>query len=723
MKQLLIKGGRVEVVEVPAPRPGSKNILVQTRFSCVSPGTEIAGLRASAEPIYRRALRQPRKALRVLQMVRETGLGGTMNRIAGQIGAGVAIGYSAAGSVVAVGSEVACFSPGDRVACAGAGWANHAELIEVPVNLAIRIPDGLDFMPASSVTLGAIALQSVRRAGPTLGETFVVIGLGALGQLAVQLLKNSGVAVIGVDPDPGRVRLALTHGMDWGVDPIEQNYVERVYHLTNGFGADAAVIAASGRSETIVNQAVKACRRKGRVVLLGDVAMNLERGDLYRKELDLLISTSYGPGRYDPVYEEGGHDYPLPYVRWTENRNMEAYLSLLGQRRISLERFCGEAVDVDDAPRVYAQLAQEGDRPPLVFIRYPERPPAPSVAVMLRPPSVEKRRIRVGIIGAGGFARAVHLPNLSRLRNNYEIRAVMNRTGSGARSVAETYGAAYATTEPEGILNDAEIDLVVIATRHDLHARLVLQALQAGKNVLVEKPLATESAELDAIESFLSDRQPPGMLMTGFNRRFSPPMQQIAKRLTGRTTPLVVNYRMNAGFLPPEHWVHGDEGGGRNIGEACHLYDLFNFLTGAAAVDVHAAAVVPRSRQWRANDNFVATVSYSDGSVCTLTYTALGAASFPKERMEIFADGSVISLDDYRTLQFSEAGVSKQVWKSKTVEKGHLEELQVLAQHLTQGGAWPISAEQQIAATRISFAVEKQIRAGHSETPAAGRVS
>jgi predicted dehydrogenase/threonine dehydrogenase-like Zn-dependent dehydrogenase len=621
-----------------------------------------------------------------------------------------------------VGAEVACFSPGDRVACAGAGWANHAEFIEVPVNLAIKIPEGLGFMPASSVTLGAIALQAVRRASPTLGETFVVIGLGALGQLAMQLLKNSGVAVIGVDPDPNRVCLALTHGMDWGINPREQDYLERVYHFTNGFGADAAVIAASGRSESIVNQAMKACRRKGRVVLLGDVVMNLDRSDLYRKELDLFISTSYGPGRYDPAYEESGHDYPLPYVRWTENRNMEAYLALLGQGRISLERFCGDAVDVDDAPHAYAQLAKEEDRPLLVFIRYPDRPQASSASVMLRPATVEKRRVRVGVIGTGGFARAVHLPNLNRLRNHYEIRAVMNRTGSTARLVAETYGAAYATTELEAVLNDPAIDLVVIATRHHLHGCLVLQALQAGKNVLVEKPLATESAELDAIESCLEGGQPPGVLMTGFNRRFSPPMQQIAKWLTGRSTPLVVNYRMNPGFLPPEHWVHGPEGGGRNIGEACHIYDLFHFLTGAAAVDVQAAAITPRSRQWRANDNFVATLTYYDGSVCTLTYTAQGAAFFPKERMEIFVDGRVISLDDYRSLDISDAGSSKQAWKSKTMEKGHLEELQVLAQHLTQGGAWPISAEQQIAATRISFEIERQIRAGRPETPPAGRI-
>ncbi|HUF79547.1 MAG TPA: bi-domain-containing oxidoreductase, partial [Burkholderiales bacterium] len=710
MKQVLIKGGRIDVSEVPPPCAGRGMILVRTEYSCVSPGTELAGLRSSAEPLYKRAWRQPDKVMQVLRMALDRGVADTADRVSSQLGSAIPIGYSACGIVLEVGAEVNGFIPGDRVACAGAGYANHAEIIAVPVNLAVKLPAGLDPMTASSVTLGAIALQSLRRASPQIGEIFLVVGLGLLGQLVAQLLKRNGITVIGADPDRERADLALRRGMDHAIDAAAPDFPDAVLRLTGGFGADGAIVSAASRSDAPVNEAIKACRKKGRVVILGDVGMRLERAELYRKELDLLISTSYGPGRHDPEYEEKGNDYPLPYVRWTENRNMEAYLGLLASGAISLEGFHGDPVDVDGAEDAYARLASGADRCLMTFIRYPGRHEARQSTIVLRSPAVERGRVRVGLIGTGSFASTVHLPNLARLRDRYEIRGICGATGAKARTVAERFAAAFVTSRHRDILEDPEIDLVIIATRHDTHACLALEALQAGKAVFVEKPLAIRTEELDELESHIRRSPRPALLLTGFNRRFSPALSRIAEALSRRSTPLIVNYRMNAGFIPPEHWVHGDQGGGRNIGEACHIYDLFNFLTGSRWRGVDAAAAAPASRQWHSNENFVATVSYEDGSVCTLTYAAQGASGYPKERMEIFFDGKVISLDDYRSAALVSDGRERRLWSAASADKGHFAELEALAECLKRGAASPISLEHQIAATRISFAVEDRIR-------------
>jgi predicted dehydrogenase/threonine dehydrogenase-like Zn-dependent dehydrogenase len=710
MKQLLVKSGKVSVEAVAAPQVGARNVLVRVQYSCISVGTEMAGVAMSALPLYRRALKQPEHARKALQLMRDQGIRRTYDMIAGRLSAGTPTGYSAAGVVIAVGSEVEHLHVGDRVACAGAGIANHAEIIDVPVNLAAEIPQGLSADLASTVTLGAIALQGVRRAQPTLGESFVVVGLGILGQIAVQLLKANGCRVLGVDLDPRRIQLALENGMDAGLDPARENYVERVQKLTDGYGADGVIVTAASSSDKVISEALQSCRRKGRAILVGDVGLHLQRADLYRKELDFLISTSYGPGRYDALYEEGGLDYPIAYVRWTENRNMEAYLRLLADGKVKLSNLLAEPFDIDRAPRAYEALSAEGPKPLLVLLHYPQRPEAEPARISHRLPAAkpgDNSRIRLGLVGAGGFAQGMHLPNLVKLRSRYELRGVVSRTGANARAVAIQYSAAYSSTDFGQLLHDPEIDLLLIATRHNLHARMVLEALRAGKHVFVEKPLALDETELQAIERFYSESPNPPLLMTGFNRRFSPAIRRAAEVLAGRTTPFILNYRMNAGFIPADHWVHGPEGGGRNIGEACHIYDLFNYLTGASVRGVQAVSIAPAGRQWRRNDNFVAVVSYTDGSVCTLTYTALGAKSFPKERMEIFCDGKVIALDDYKSLAI--VGGHHNGWKSRTTEKGQFEELQALAAALRDRAPWPISLDQQLSATRISFEVERQI--------------
>jgi len=709
VKQVLIKGGSAVVEEVPAPTVSPKNVLVALAHSCVSVGTEMTGLKMSGMPLYRRALKQPENVKRVLEMMRDQGVRRTLDRVRGKLSAGSATGYSAAGQVLAVGSEVVGFAAGDLVACAGAGIANHAEVIDVPVNLAVKIPKGLSTEDASTVTLGAIAMQGLRRTAPTLGETIAVVGLGILGQLMVQLLKANGCRVIGTDLDAHRVQMALANGMDYGIDARNERFVERVLKLTDDFGADATVITAATASDEVVSQAAQATRKKGRVVLVGDVGLGLKRSDFYAKELDFLISTSYGPGRYDPVYEEGGHDYPLPYVRWTENRNMEAYLRMLADGRLTLERFTRESYPVDQAGEAYARLNEEGEKPLLVFLAYPEREGRDKRLVSLKPACrAGKGMIRVALAGASSFAQGVHLPNMFKLRDRFRLRSVMSRTGANAKAVASQYKAEYITTDYEEILADSDIDLVLIATRHNLHGPMVLQALEAGKHVFVEKPLAVNEQELAKISEFYC-RHPDGpVLMTGFNRRFSPAICRAAEILSSRTTPIVANYRMNAGYISLSHWVHTEEGAGRNIGEACHIYDLFNYFTNAEAVEIHAASIAPSSRQWARNDNFVATVSYQDGSVCSLTYTALGDKSHAKERMDIYADGKVISLDDYTNLVC--AGGNHKGWSASSTQKGHMEELKALADCLHDEGKWPISLEHQLQATAISFEVERQIQ-------------
>jgi predicted dehydrogenase len=708
VKQVLVKAGSAIVAEVPAPMVSARNILVRVEHSCVSVGTEMAGVKMSGMPLYKRALKQPENVRRVIEMAREQGVRRTMDRVSGKLAAGSPTGYSASGTVIAVGEQVEGFSVGDRVACAGAGIANHAEVIDVPVNLAVRLPEGLDTALGCTVTLGAIALQGVRRTQPTLGETVVVVGLGILGQMAAQMLTANGCRVIGVDLDPARIKAALDKGMDLGIDPGAEDYVARVAHLTDGLGADAVVVTAASASDAIISEAMRACRKKGRVVLVGDVGLNLKRGDFYAKELDFFISTSYGPGRYDPVYEEGGQDYPLPYVRWTENRNMQAYLELLARGRVSLEGFYGDPYPVERAGEAYDALKGEGQKPLMVLLSYPAREGAETRRRVDLATGVKGGRIRVGLVGASSFAQGVHLPNMAKLKADYELRAVMSRTGSNAQAVAMSAGAAYCTTDFREVLNDPEIDLVLIASRHDLHGPMALESLKAGKHTFVEKPLALTAEELDGIEEFYRQTPDAPLLLTGFNRRFAPAVTEIRKLLQGRSTPIIANYRMNAGYIPPEHWVHGPEGGGRNLGEACHIYDLFSALCGAPLTSVYARSIAPTSGQWHKNDNFVATLGFADGSVCTLTYTALGDKSYPKERMDIFADGKVIAMDDFKSVTV--AGGRYKGWSANAPQKGQLQELEALADALVRGKAWPISVADQIQTSRVALEIERQIR-------------
>ena len=713
MKQVLIRQGKATVEEVPAPMVEAGTVVVRVDHSCISVGTEMSGVRASALPLWKKALKQPEKVGRVVKMALTEGVGRTRRVVEGQISQGGPTGYSAAGTVLEVGEGIDDLRPGDRVACAGAQFAHHAGIVRVPRNLVVPVPEGLGLAEASTVTLGAIALQGVRRASPTLGESFVVIGLGLLGQLTVQMLRANGCRVIGTDLDRARIALAATLGMEVGVHPDDGDEVEHVARLTDGIGADGVIITAASPSDAIISTAFRMCRRKGRVVLVGDVGLSLERADFYQKELDFFISTSYGPGRYDRGYEERGLDYPVSYVRWTENRNMAEYLRQVAEGRVRLEPLVDRVYPVAEAEEAYASLDAPGARPLMVLLSYPQEDALPLRRVTNpRALPAGEGAVRVALVGAGAFARGMHLPNLQALGDRLSLRAVASRTGHNASAAARQFGAAYATTDYAEVLGDREVEAVLIATRHDLHARMALEALRAGKHVLLEKPLALDREELERIRAFYGDGPEGPVLLTGFNRRFSPFAVRMREIVEGRSNPMILNYRMNAGHLPLDHWVHGPEGGGRNVGEACHLYDLFTFLTGSRVADVTARAVVPRTGYYSPTDNFVATVTFEDGSVATLTYTALGSREHPKEQLEVFVDGKVLVLDDYRTLKV--VGAKQKGVETRAQEKGQREELEAFARALREGGEWPIPLWQQVQAMEIAFRVEDLIR------PAAG---
>lgn len=709
MKQVLVSGGSVRLETVPAPLVEAGTVLIRMDHSCISIGTEMSGVKSSGVPLWKRAMRQPQHVKKVVDMLMTDGLAQTRRLVQERLAVESPTGYSGAGIVLEVGEGVDEFAPGDRVACAGAQCAFHAEVVRVPKNLVVSVPDAVGFDAASSVALGAIAMQGVRRASPTLGETFVVIGLGILGQLTVQMLRANGCRVIGVDLDRSRIALAEKHGMSWGVHPDDADDVAQVARITGGTGADGVIITAASPSDAIVSAAFRMCRKKARVVLVGDVGLDLQRADFYAKELDFLISSSYGPGRYDAQYEEGGLDYPLAYVRWTEGRNMAEYLRLIGDGTLEVKSMIAAVHPIDNVDEAYRSLQSGTAKPLMVLLSYPRSNEAMQRRMPLtpqRPTNTKSGAIRIALIGAGGFAKGMHLPNLQELKEEFILRAVVSRTGHNAATTGKRFSAEYCTTDHQEVLKDPDIDAVIIATRHDTHATLALDALRAGKHVLLEKPMALDETELRAIEAFYQEGSgPKPVLLTGFNRRFSPYAQRIASLVQKRSNPMLINYRMNAGYIPLDHWVHGPEGGGRNRGEACHIYDLFGFLTGSQVKSVQAMALTPTTGYYSATDNFVATMGFEDGSVASLTYTALGNTEFPKETMEVFVDGMVISLNDYRSLTVT--GSRQKPLETRAPNKGQKEELQAFAAAIRGQADWSIPLWQQLQATRISFDVER----------------
>jgi predicted dehydrogenase/threonine dehydrogenase-like Zn-dependent dehydrogenase len=707
MRQVLLKKGEILVEEVPAPVVEDRYVLVEVAYSVISTGTELAGINRSSSSLISKALSQPDQIKKILRVLREKGVQKTVALIQDKMNSASPIGYSCSGVVIQVGQDVQGLKCGDLVACAGAGIANHAEVVLVPRNLVVRIPEGCALRDAASVAVGAIAMQGVRRAAPSFGETVAVIGLGLLGQLTAQLARIAGCRVIGIDLDENRVHVAETLGMNHGLMSSEVDVCQEVLAKTDGHGVDSTIITASAPADDAVIQlAMEITRKKGKVVVVGDVGLGVDRRPFYERELDLLISTSYGPGRYEEAYEGKGLDYPYAYVRWTEQRNMLEYLKLIAEGRLEFGRLVAAVYPVGEAAEAYRAL-QSPEKPLAVAIDYGlgTNDSRQKVATQVKCSPARERAgvLRVALVGAGSFAKAVHLPNLRKLSDLYSLRAIVSATGSNAKETARRFGAAYCSTDYDEVLADKDVDMVLICTRHDLHAKMAIQAATAGKAVFLEKPMALNESELSELVKVLQETRVA--FTVGFNRRFSPAATRLRNRVASRRSPLMASYQVNAGYKPPDSWVQDAEGGGRIVGEACHMFDFFNFLVGADVECIDVCAISAKTEHVSASDNFVSTLKYSDGSVCTLLYTALGTEKAPKERVAVYCDGEAFLIDDFRELRVHRN--PKRGWKGRQ-DKGHLQELVVFAEVLRRGQLYPIPVEELVRATETSFAIRRE---------------
>lgn len=719
MKQVLLKQGQIILDDVPAPTVGSGQVLVEVAHSVISAGTEISTVSSEQGNFWVRALKQPEALIRTLKMVQTQGLRRTWMMVEGIRQQEKPLGYSCSGRVLQVDENVRDIVPGDLVACGGAAQAHHAELVSVPRNLTVKVPTGLDLRKACLATVGAIALQGVRRAEPQLGERIAVIGLGLLGQLTVQLLKANGCHVLVSDLDSARRERAKHVGADVLVDPASDDIVKKVMAYSEGHGADAVIVTAASNHPSVLQQCMELTRRKGRVVLVGAVPIQFDRSPFYQKELDFLISCSYGPGRYDAEYEERGLDYPRAYVRWTENRNMQSFLELAQQGKVKLEDVIDREYAVEDVLKAYDDLSREGERPLGVVLNFPAAnrtaaKPQWESEISLRKAAAASNSGTVGLalIGAGYFAQSMHMPNMTLLPDLYSLKAVVSKRGTAAKNLATQFRADLASTDPAEALKRQDVDAVLICTRHDDHASLSAQALKAGKAVLCEKPMALTHDEILSLESVAAKCKMP--LMIGFNRRFSPAAQAMKVNLNRRSTPLMMMCRIAAGFIPLDHWTQGQEGGGRMIGEGCHWLDLMQFFVGdeVEVVSVDVSAISPTGRGvWWGRDNLTASVTYADGSVGTLIYCAMAAKGMPKEHIEAHWDGHTAIINDFKSAKLYDVkGNGQSLWQSSKQDKGHLEELRQFAKAIKSGGECPIPWSSQRRTSWLAITIDQMVR-------------
>jgi polar amino acid transport system substrate-binding protein len=647
MKQVLHsqRGGTISVQDVPIPALSDAFVLVRNHASVISAGTEKTKIDTGKMSLLEKARARPDLVKQVLEKVRREGFRSTYRTVQTRLDTETALGYSSAGEVVAVGVEVRGIQPGDRVACAGADYANHAEFAVVPQNLVARIPDGVNFEEAAFTTVASIALQGVRLADPKIGEVVLVIGLGLLGQMTVQLLRANGCTVIATDLDPALVERATQYGAI-GVPP-GTDVAAACRHLTAGHGADAAVVCAGTSSNSVIELCGAALRNKGRVVVVGAVRMDIPREPFFKKEISVVISRSYGPGRYDPVYEEAGHDYPYGYVRFTEQRNMATVLELMKARQLNVRDLITHRFPVDDAPKAYQLLEGTKTTPYLGIVlayplssesKVPSSPPRPA-------PRPAGPKLTVAFLGAGNYATAHLLPGLASM-SDVAFGAIATASGRTAASVGKQFG--FATTAPDldGVLASGA-DAVVIATRHNTHASACAAALEAGCHVFVEKPLAVTLEQLQQVHA-AAHANPGVQLMVGFNRRFAPATDKVRHWLEHALGPRVINIRVNGGFIPPTHWIHDAKiGGGRIIGEGCHFVDLAAALAGSTITGVQARGAASDSASAAINDNVAMMLTFQNGSVATITYTSAGSRNLPKERVEVFAGGRCAVIEDF----------------------------------------------------------------------------
>ncbi len=712
MKAVLqnFKTGDMAVEDVPPPSLKADGVLVANVASLVSAGTEKAVIELAKMNPLMKARARPDLVKKVLGKAGQEGLLATARIVMNLVSAPLPLGYSCAGIVTQAGGRVSDIAPGQRVACAGLNYANHAEVVYIPRNLMVPIPDNVSFEEAAFVTVGAIALHGVRQANLTLGESVVVVGMGLVGQIAAQICAASGCRVFCIDLDPSKVVLAKTLGADDGASGGDTASLKAaVMAFTNNRGADAVLITAGTKSSAPIELAPELSRDRARVVAIGDVGHNVPRRAYYEKEIDLRQSRSYGPGRYDPNYEERGHDYPMGYVRWTENRNMESFLDLISRGKIQIKPLLTHRFDIAEAQSAYDLLLGETKEPYIgILLDYDADKAQPSSIQIAGTPAKTKSSgdVSLGIIGAGQFAQGVLLPALKNVPGA-AFRAFVTGSGLTSVNVARKYGAPICASDYNEVLADKDVDAVLIATRHDTHAAMVTAALKAGKHCFVEKPLAVDQAGLD--EVIAAQKQSGCTVLTGFNRRFSPLAQKLRDGMAG--AKLIMQYRVNAGFIPGSHWHQDIEiGGGRIIGEVCHFIDTLQFICGADPVSVTAQALNDGNSA-ADPDNVSITITFSDGSIGTIAYVASGDSGFPKERLEVFGGGRVGVINNWRTLLVQGNGkkFKKRCWLQ--AEKGHAQEMAAFIEGVRKGQS-PISFESQVLTTQTTFAIQEALRDG-----------
>ena len=709
MKQVLQnrKTGRPFVGEVPVPALQRGRVLVRTVASLISAGTERAAVELVSKGLVQEARQRPDLVKAVVAKVKNEGLLNTFASVRDKMAASQALGYSAAGIVAAVAEDVDEFQVGDRVACAGVGFASHAEVLSVPKNLCVHLPEGVSFEWGAYGTLGAIALQGVRLAEPTLGESVVVIGLGLVGQLTVQLLKANGCRVFGLDLDQSRVALALELAADKAAIS-DDDAAKEIEAWTGGYGADAVLITAATDSNQPVELAARVSRLKGRVIVVGMTGMDIPRAPFFSRELKLVISMSYGPGRYDVNYEERGLDYPLPYVRWTEKRNIDSFLQLVGDKRVNVERLTTHRFPIAEADRAYQLISGDVREPYLgVVLNYdPDAELVRRVSLTATPARKAEKSIVLGVIGAGGYVPAMLLPHFKS--EGVEFRSIATASGVSAHDVGKRFGFAYAVSNAEEVLNDMDVNLVVVGTRHDLHAELARKTLERDKHAFVEKPLALNDEQLESVLEVAASSK--AKLMVGFNRRFSPLARRAKQFFAGRETPLSILYRVNAGRVAKEHWIQdAQEGGGRIVGEVCHFVDLMQFLIGAPPVSVFAEAVSAKSSKIVDADSVFITLRFADGSNGSVAYLSEGDKGLAKERVEIFGAGRTFVLDDFRRATLYKDGREEQV-TLKAQDKGQQAQVHDICASVIAGGAAPISLDELAATSRATFRALDSLR-------------
>lgn len=725
MKQLLqnMKNGKTTIEDVPVPTPRAGMALVKTAASLVSAGTERMVVEFAEKSLVGKARSRPDLVKQVLDKARREGLVPTVAAAFNRLDQPMALGYSSAGTIIALGPDMHGFKVGQRVACAGGGYAVHAEYAVVPRNLLTPLPKNVDFESAAFATLGAIAMHGFRLAEPQVGERVAVIGLGLLGLLMTQIASAAGCNVLGIDIDPKRIALASSLGLQ-AVTRKNAESTSQAFTASRGF--DVVLICADTSSNDPVELAAVIARDRARIVATGAVGLNIPRKIYYEKELSFINSRSYGPGRYDASYEDNGKDYPIGYVRWTEGRNLESAVELMAKDKLKVQPLITHRFPIEQAATAYEVITGKKKQPFLgVLLRYPSavgklEEPALSLSKgskvvrfnvqTHRPEHVEGFRpsnvVTLGVLGAGLYANATLLPVIKN-NKDIELIGISSSGGLHAQHSGKKFGFKYATSSDDEIINDPNINTVAILTRHDSHADLVVKVLKAGKNVFVEKPLAINNAQLLAISKQLSAKS-QSLLTVGFNRRFSPLAQSLHTSLLTRTESLHTHYRVNAGYIPLNHWTQDPAlGGGRIIGEGCHFIDFVTFLVGAAPVNVSAHALSDNGKY--REDNVSMTFTFPDGSIGVVDYLANGDKSFPKERVEVFCGGMIAVLDDYRILTTVEDGQKKKV-KLAAQDKGWKNEMQIFAKAIREGGQPPIPYEQLIGVTKSTFAAVESLR-------------